>query len=105
MGATIGQYILDNALTAQRDRLAALQRICAPEIVVEQAERKLAAMLAGEVPAQEGKGEQGLLDREFSAVAWAKGRGGKPWATFTTAQGPVRFYPAGRFGPFVTASE
>jgi len=100
MGTKIGRIEVEGR--NGRTRSVPLVRCsCGAEVVRD----ALTNVERGGQPCREA-GDKDLLDREYVSVTWARGRGGKPWAAFETADGVVvRYFPAGRFGPFVTSKE
>lgn len=105
MNSTVRAYLTEHLLQHHTGRLQRLRDLGAPEIVVGQEERLLAAAQAGQLGVHAGKGEdaEALLDTAFVAVEWRKGAGGKPYALFTGGAQVVRYFPQARFGRFITA--
>ena len=94
---TIRTWISERAAADAEARIADLQRLRAPAIVIDQERRKGEAARAGQL---EFKGEIALLDEEFENVQVSKGRGGKPVLLFN---GRIYYFPKARFGRFVSS--
>ena len=99
---TIRQYINEQSLRNQRERIEALARIQAPEIVIEQARTVLANLESSGVKVG---GDQALLEREFTMAEVRKGNGGKQYLHFTTDAGKVNYFPNAKHGRFISAAE
>lgn len=99
---TIGQYVQRRELDHLRARLAKLEQmemtrgiISLQRAAVEKAERDGVSV----------GGDQSLLGLEFSGVEICRGRLGRQYVRFTTESGPVHFYPAARYGRFISRGQ
>jgi hypothetical protein len=92
---TIKQYIIDICVRHHAIRLAKLEALDAPSVMID-GERALIERWRGGT-ARLGDKEK-LLDTPFVSIEWRKGRGGKEYAVFNDS---IAYFPKGRFGPFV----
>lgn len=100
----IKDYILTQRIALHTDRIARLADLNAPDVVMDRERHLLAqarAGVIGKIDALDKADPEALLAMDYTAVRWDTGRGGKSYATFTTASGDVRYFPQGRFGPFL----
>lgn len=102
---TIAAYILSCRVASHTDRLERLVGLLAPEMVLDRERELLARAQDGRIgpvsAPKTGEPAETLLALDYTEVKWAKGRGGHHFATFTTASGPVNYFPQAKFGPFI----
>jgi hypothetical protein len=102
----IRSHILATRVARHGARITSLEGLNAPAIVIDQERALLARAQAGDLgKLATGKGEEAaaLLAREYTSAEWGTGRGGKPFLTFATVGGSVRYFPAAKYGPFISA--
>ena len=93
----IDERLRENAINGSQGRIADLQRLEAPGIILDFEIKRLKALKDGkDLPIDH---IQDYADREVISIAWKKGRGGKPYAAIQTPEGVVNFFPAARHGP------
>lgn len=101
---TLSSYILAARIERHVRRLASLAELNAPECMLAQEQHLLAQAHAGQlgkVDALNKADPAVLLAAEYTSVRWGTGKGGKAYAAFTTAMGEIRYFPQGKFGPFL----
>lgn len=87
-------------LTAAKKRLEDLERLGVAPLVKRQKE-VVASLEAGELP-QKVNGLDEFGDLELvDCVTVKSGRGGKKYLEMTTSKGVVRYFPLGKYGPFL----
>ncbi len=93
---TVFEFLLKNEQRMAQERLAKLEEMKAPEIMV-QGQRKLVAEL------EKGNlkigGDQELLKAEFETFELKKGSGGKGYIQFDNG---IKYFPQAKYGRFIT---
>lgn len=95
-------HILQKEAAAAKTRLEQLERLNAPQVIVD-AQRKLVDDLSKGV--LEVGGDQSLLALDVDGFELRKGRGGKPYFHYTTPQGVVNYYPVAKHGRFIAVAK
>jgi len=104
---TIKEFIARTEATGHERRIERLTALRAPEIVIEQERRLLALKNTRniKVGAKKPESAEELMAREFTYHEIKTGNGGKPYILFTTAQGPVSYFPMAQHGPFISGGQ
>jgi len=98
---TIKGYLQAHHAKLHAERIGNLEAMSAPSFVIEREQQLLDAALDGELNISD---KCDCLAHTFVAVDWARGNGGKPFATFTTDNGDtVRYFPLAKHGRFLTS--
>jgi len=96
---TIGQFITQNAIAGMRERIAKLQQMQAPAVMVDALVKQLAE--AERTGSLKIGGDSALLEKEYVGGEWKKGRGGKAYLAFSNG---VNYFPQARFGRFISVA-
>lgn len=104
---TIAAYLLTLRIERHTSRIASLAELNCPEMMLDCERQLLELAMAGElgkVGSPKGESAEELLALDFLDVRWRTGSGGKSFLTFSTAIGPVSYFPAAKFGPFISCA-
>lgn len=104
---TIAAYVLALRIERHTSRIASLAELNAPEMMLDRERELLERATAGElgkVGAPKGESAEELLALDFLDCRWRTGSGGKAYLTFSTAIGSVSYFPAAKFGPFISCA-
>ena len=91
----IGTWIIKGAAKAAHERLAKLEEIGAPKIMIEGQQKYVEDLDNGILKIG---GEESLLDEKFISAEQKKGRGGK---VYYEINGEINFFPNAKYGMYI----
>ena len=95
---TIKEYIIENTIKAMTSRMAKLEEIQAPKVMIVGLQVELERLEEGIL---ECGGKTELLDEELSTVEQRKGKGGQIYYMFN---GYINYFPKALYGRYVNVS-
>ena len=93
---TIREKIIENELAYQKDRYAKLKEMGAPVVIIENMERVISELTAGDIKVT---GETELLDLDYFNGEVKKGKGGKVYICMNN--GSILYFPNAKYGRFI----
>lgn len=96
MSRTIVEFLVENALSKYKQRLAILVEINAPEIMIKSAEKAISELELGKFKCG---GDASLLKLKFNSFEVKTGKGGKKFFEFDNG---VLYFPEAKYGRYIT---
>ena len=92
---TIREFLIKNELKAAEERLARLQEMDAPAIMIPAVSKQIEEMRAGKFDVG---GDRGLIDLEFTSFEQKRMANGKPYLLFDCG---ATYFPKAKYGRFI----
>ena len=94
---TIKEIIIAKELESSKERLALLEEMDAPEVIIVSLDKHIERLTEGQI---EVGGDSSLLELEYISHVTKKGNGGKPYVVFNDS---INYFPQAKFGRYITA--
>jgi len=101
---TVSQFLAEHILKSQKDRLAKLIEIKAPQVMLDNMQKSIKFLEEGGTGYAVRKGDSDCLGWIVISSTVKTGNGGKKFREITCEEGKVNYFPQASYGRFVSKS-